>query len=68
MRTVEGTVEYKGVEYDYRAEIYDPYTESRPDRIADLDRSDGLKTGKIDLEAIEELVWKDIWGETDSGG
>ena len=63
MRTVEGIIEYRGVEYDYRAQIRERCEEALPDRVTDIDRSDGLGTGEIDLEAIEELVWKNVWGQ-----
>lgn len=48
-----GTFEFRGIEYDYIAEIYtadDAYI--YPDRISDLDRSDG--------ESLDEDIWEDV--------
>jgi hypothetical protein len=74
-----GSVEYKGVEYDYTAIIYtgdDAHT--YPDQIADLDRAD--------REPIDEDIWEEVeafamenahlvewceregWEEEDTGG
>jgi len=63
MRMTEGSIEYWGIEYDYRAQIREHYEEALPDRITAIDRSDGLQTGELDLEAIEDRIWKHIWGE-----
>jgi len=38
-----------------------------PDRITAIDRSDGLATGELDLEAIEDRICKHIWGENSGG-
>ena len=74
-----GSVEYKGVEYDYTAVIYtgdDAYT--YPDKITDLDRADS--------EPLDESLWEEVeafamenahlvewceregWEEEDTGG
>ena len=48
-----GSVEYKGVEYDYTAVIYtgdDAYT--YPDQITDLDRAD--------REPLDESLWEEV--------
>ena len=78
-KQLSGTFEFRGIEYDYTAEIYtgdDAYI--YPDRITDLDRAD--------REAIDEGVWEDAefvalqnaylvewcekesWEEEDTGG
>lgn len=74
-----GSFEYKGIEYDYTANIYtndDAY--AYPDQVTDLDRSDG--------EPLDEDIWEDVkfaalqnaylvewcekegWVEEDTGG
>ncbi len=79
MKIISGTVEFQGDEYDYRAELNNPGTDSWPDRILDLDRADGtaLPDG-VDWEAIEELALQNAllldwcehngWETEDSGG
>ena len=62
MKIISGTVEFQGDEYDYRAELNNPGTDSWPDRVLDLDCSDGtaLPDG-VDWEAIEELALQNAW-------
>lgn len=74
-----GTFEFRGIEYDYTAEIYtgdDAYI--YPDRISDLDRSDGESLDEDIWEDVEfaalqnaylvEWCEKDSWEEVDVGG
>jgi len=79
MKTIKGLIEFEGEEYDYRAEICDPYKDARPDRVTDIDRADGTPVPEgVDFEALESLAMENAqlldwceregWEVEDSGG
>lgn len=79
MKTIKGLIEFAGEEYDYRAEICDPYKDARPDRVTDIDRSDGTPVPEgVNFEALESLAMENAqlfdwceregWEVEDSGG
>jgi hypothetical protein len=79
MKTIKGLIEFEGEEYDYRAEICDPYKDAWPDRITDVDRADGTPVPEdVDFDALESLAlnhaqlldWCELegWEVVDPGG
>lgn len=79
MKTVNGTIEFEGSEYDYRAELATNDGEGWPDHIIDLDCADGTSLpdhvnfealGDIALENARLLDWceRNQWFVEDTGG
>jgi hypothetical protein len=79
MKTIKGLIEFAGEEYDYRAEICDPYKDAWPDHVTDIDRADGKPVPEgVDFEALESLAMENAqlldwceregWEVEDSGG
>lgn len=76
---ISGTVEFEGLEYDYRAVLRDPCSDARPSEVTDIDCADGSPVSDaVDFEALEELAMKNAelldwcacedWEEEDTGG
>jgi hypothetical protein len=79
MQTIDGLIEFKGVEYLYTANVTDPVHDCRPDQVTDLDCADGSAVpDEVDFEALEELALENAnlvawyrnhdWQEEDTGG
>ncbi len=78
MKTVNGTIEFEGGEYDYRAELVTNDSEGWPDHIIDLDCADGTALpDDVDFEALEALALENArllvgernqWFVEDTGG
>jgi hypothetical protein len=79
MQTIDGLIEFKGVEYQYSAYVTDPVHDYRPDEVTDLDCADGSPVpDEVDFDALEELAIENAnlvawyrnhdWQEEDTGG
>lgn len=58
MKSLSGIIEYKGIEFDYTAELQDE-GEANPDRITELDPA-------IGLSAAEEAIWENEWEDIEA--
>jgi hypothetical protein len=76
---ISGTVEFDGQEYDYRAVLRDPDSDTRPSEVTDIDCADGTPVpDEVDFEALEDLAMQNAelvewceqegWQEEDAGG
>ncbi len=77
--TINGTVEFCGREYDYRAVLRDPEHDATPSQVTDIDCSDGSPVpDEVDFETLEELAMQNAelldwceregWIREDNGG
>ena len=56
MKTVEGSIEFKGEEYDYTAVLQVSNRDYMPERVTDLDRADGQPMSDAESEEFEEMA------------
>lgn len=56
MKTIAGTIEYKGEEYDYTAVLQASERDYMPEKVTDLDRADGEPMADAESEEFEEMA------------
>ena len=56
MKTIEGTIEYRGEEYDYTAVLQDSERDYMPERVTDLDRADGEPMSDKESDEFETMA------------